>query len=48
MAQQLGLSNVHTIWTRAEDHRETYDFVTARAVGHARKLLPRTKHLVKP
>jgi len=35
------------LWTRAEDHKETYDYVTARAVGYIDKLLPQIYHLIK-
>ena len=36
-----------TLWSRAEDVKEQFDYVTARAVGYADKLLPRVAPLVK-
>lgn len=43
----LKIMNAKVVRTRAEDHKEEYDYVTARAVGYIDKLLPRVHHLVK-
>lgn len=32
IAQEMGLVNVQTVWQRAEEHQQQYDFVTGRAV----------------
>jgi len=45
--KELELENIVAIHTRAEDHREKYDVVTARAVANIEKLLKYTMHLVK-
>lgn len=45
--QELKIENAKCIWTRAEDHKEQYDYVTARAVGYIDKLLHWTYHLIK-
>ena len=45
--KELELENIVVIHTRAEDHREKYDVVTARAVANIEKLLKYTMHLVK-
>lgn len=47
MISKLNIVNAKTLRTRAEDHKEQYDYVTARAVGYIDKLLPRVHHLVK-
>lgn len=47
MIQELKIENAKCVWTRAEDHKEQYDYVTARAVGYIDKLLHRTFHLIK-
>jgi 16S rRNA (guanine527-N7)-methyltransferase len=47
MIKNLKISNAKAIRTRAENHKEQYDYVTARAVGYIDKLLPRVHHLVK-
>ncbi len=47
MSQAMKLANVKAIRTRAENHREQYDYVTARAVAYIDKLLPQIHHLVK-
>jgi len=47
IAKHLNINNVQTLQTRAEDHKEHYDYVTARAVSYIDKLLPRVQHLVK-
>lgn len=43
----LKISNAKALRTRAEDHKEQYDYVTARAVSYIDKLLPQVHHLVK-
>lgn len=47
IADVLGAKNVSTIWSRAEDHKATYDIVTARAVTYADQLLHWSLPLVK-
>ena len=47
MIDTLKIPNAKALRTRAEDIKEQYDFVTARAVGYIDKLLPRVHHLVK-
>jgi 16S rRNA G527 N7-methylase RsmG len=47
MITNLKISNAAALRTRAEDHKTTYDYVTARAVGYIDKLLPQIHHLVK-
>ena len=48
MAQKLGISNVETIWSRAEDYEYgQYDVMTARAVAFSDKLFKWTYTLVK-
>jgi 16S rRNA G527 N7-methylase RsmG len=47
MINTLDIKNAKAIRTRAEDHKEHYDYVSARAVGYIDKLLPRVHHLVK-
>lgn len=47
MIKNLKITNAKAIWTRAESHKETYDYVTVRAVSYIDKLLPRVHHLVK-
>lgn len=47
MITVLKIPNAQAIRTRAEDHKEQYDYVTARAVSYIDKLLPRVQHLVK-
>lgn len=47
MIKELNIPNAKAIWTRAEDHKETYDYVTARAVGYIDKLMPQLYHLAK-
>lgn len=46
IANEIGLTNVSTIRSRAEDHKQTYDMVTVRAVGYADKLFLRALPLV--
>ena len=47
MIAKLNISNAKAVRIRAEEHKELYDYVTARAVGYIDKLLPRVHHLVK-
>ncbi len=47
IAQWLELTNVSTVRSRAEDHKEKYDMITARAVGYADKLFLRALPLLK-
>jgi len=44
---KLWLKNVEVIWFRAEDVKQNFDIVTARAVAYITKLLPWVSHLVK-
>lgn len=48
MITTLALPNVKAIRTRAEDHTQQYEYVTARAVGYIDKLLPQLYHLIQP
>ena len=45
--KELNLKEIKAINTRAEDYKETFDIVTARAVANIEKLLTYTMHLVK-
>ncbi len=47
MIQELGIQNAKAIRTRIEDCQETFDVITARAVGYIDKLLQRSYHLLK-
>lgn len=47
MVHTLKLANVKAIRTRAEDHTQQYEYVTARAVGYIQKLVPQLYHLIK-
>jgi 16S rRNA G527 N7-methylase RsmG len=47
MADQLGLKNVSLVRARAEDYREQYDILTARAMAFSDQLFTWTYHLVK-
>lgn len=47
MITNLKIPNAKALRTRAEDHKEEYDYVTARAVSYIDKLLPRVHHLIK-
>jgi 16S rRNA G527 N7-methylase RsmG len=47
MITNLKIPNTKALRTRAEDHKEQYDYVTARAVRYIDKLLPQIHHLVK-
>ena len=48
MIEELNISNAKAIRSRMEEHKEKYDYLTARAVAYIDKLWPRVKHLVKP
>jgi 16S rRNA (guanine527-N7)-methyltransferase len=48
MVDELHIANVKLVRSRAEESKETYDVVCARAVAYVDKLLERTFHLVKP
>lgn len=43
----LKIPNTKALRIRAEEHKEEYDYVTARAVSYIDKLLPQVHHLVK-
>lgn len=47
MIEKLWLKNVECKWTRIENFDEKFDFVTARAVGHVDKIIPRSYDLLK-
>lgn len=47
MIQNLNIPNAKALRTRAEDHKEKYDYVTARAVSYIDTLLSRVHYLVK-
>ena len=47
MITNLKIPNAKAIRTRAEEYKEQFDYVTARAVGYIDKLLPQVHHLVK-
>ncbi len=47
IANELGLKNVSLVWARAEDYREQYDILTARAMAFSDQLFKWTYHLVK-
>lgn len=47
VAEQLKLSNVKTIHSRAENHAAKYDFIVSRAVAHMETFTYWTKHLIK-
>ncbi len=40
IADELGLKNISTVRSRAEDHHKKYNVVTIRAVGYADRLFP--------
>lgn len=44
----MDISNVKTIRSRAEDHKQKYDIITARAVSYIDTFLSWTSHLIKP
>lgn len=43
----IKIPNAKALRIRAEEHKEEYDYVTARAVSYIDKLLPQVHHLVK-
>ena len=47
MLRELGIHNAKALRGRAEEHKERYDVLTARAVAYADKLLPWIHKLVK-
>lgn len=47
MCKTLEITNVKTIWSRIEETNETYDFITARAVGYIDKIIPRSYNILK-
>ena len=47
IAQKLGITNAKVIWSRIEEHKEKYDFLTARAVWMVDKILPISYELLK-
>ena len=47
MITNLKIPNTKAVRIRAEEVKEQYDYVTARAVSYIDKLLPRVHHLVK-
>lgn len=44
----LHMENVTLLWSRAEDVRQSFDVLTARAVAYIDKLLPWVQNLLKP
>lgn len=40
MAAELGITNVRTLWSRAEDCTERFSIITTRAVAYSSKLIP--------
>lgn len=47
MITNLNIPNAKAVRIRAEEHKEQYDYITARAVSYIDKLLPQVHHLVK-
>ena len=47
MITNLKIANAKAVRTRAEEHKEQYDYATVRAVSYIDKLLPQIHHLVK-
>lgn len=47
MADDLGLHNITMLWSRIEDIKEKFDYVTSRAVSYADKVIPRSIPLVR-
>lgn len=47
MADELELKNVWVVWSRVEEVKQRFDYVTARAVWYADKIIPRCAPLVK-
>lgn len=48
MCSELSIQNVTLLWDRIEYMKKTFDIVTARAVAHIEKLLPRVHNLLRP
>lgn len=48
MVQTLGLSNVDTVCSRAEEHHGTYDKIVSRAVAPLSTIVSWTRHLMNP
>ena len=48
MIATLGITNAQGIRSRIEDHHQTYDMVTARAVTHMETLVDRAYGVCKP
>ncbi len=48
MITTLSIPNASAIRARAEDHIQTYDYVTSRATAYITSLIPWTIHLCKP
>ncbi len=48
IADTCGLTNVKLLRWRAEQHTQTYDYCTVRAVAYIHTLFDRTYHLLKP
>lgn len=47
IASSLDLQNIEFVWARAEQHKQQYDYLTARAVGYIDVLFKISYHLVK-
>ena len=47
IAETLKLTNVSLVRNRIEDMDQQFDIVTARAVAHVEKLIPRAQSLLK-
>lgn len=47
MADDLALDNITMLWSRIEDVQKQFDYVTARAVGYADKIIPRSVPMVR-
>lgn len=47
MIEKLELKNVKCVWSRIEDFDEQFDYITARAVWYADKIIPRSYDLLK-
>jgi len=46
MVQSLWINTISTVWSRSENHRVSYDLVTARAVSYIDAFLSNTSHLI--
>jgi len=47
MIKELGIQNTKAMRTRIEDCQETFDVITARAVGYIDKIFTRSYHMLK-